>query len=49
VTLLLRLKDGKLLADAAMDIGSGKLLPLFFADRATPSQAAATTPDHPLL
>ena len=49
VTLLLRLKDGKLQPDAAMDIGGGKLLPLFFADRATPSQAAATTPDHPLL
>jgi len=49
VTLLLRLKDGKLKADAAMDIGGGKLLPLFFADKATPSQAAATTAEHPLL
>ena len=49
VTLLLRLKDGKLQADATMDIGGGKLLPLFFADKVAPSQAAATTPDHPLL
>ena len=49
VTLLLRLKDGKLRADAAMDIGGGKLLPLFFADKATPSQSAATTAEHPLL
>ena len=49
VTLLLRLKDGKLQADAAMDIGGGKLLPLFFADKAPPSLAAATTAEHPLL
>jgi hypothetical protein len=49
VTLLLRLKDGKLLADAAMDIGGGKLLPLFLADKAASSQAAATTAEHPLL
>jgi hypothetical protein len=49
VTLLLRLKDGKLLADAAMDIGGGKLLPLFFADKAAPPQAAATKAAHPLL
>ena len=49
VTLLLRLQDGKLQADAAMDIGGGKLLPLFFADKAPPSLAAATTAEHPLL
>ena len=49
VTLLLRLKDGKLQADAAMDIGGGKLLPLFFVDKAAPSQAAANTAAHPLL
>jgi hypothetical protein len=32
-----------------MDIGGGKLLPLFFADKATPSLAAATKAAHPLL
>ena len=49
VTLLLCLKDGKLQADATMDIGVGKLLPLFFADKAAPPLAAATTAEHPLL
>jgi hypothetical protein len=49
VTLLLRLKDGKLRADAAMDIGGGKLLPLFFADKAAPSLAVAPKAAHPLL
>ncbi len=50
VTLLLRLKDGKLQADAAMDIGGGKLLPLFFADKAAPPQAATSSAgQHPLL
>jgi len=47
VTLLLRLKDGKLQADAAMDIGGGKLLPLFFADTEATHQAAATKATHP--
>jgi hypothetical protein len=32
-----------------MDIGGGKLLPLFFADKATPSLAVATKAAHPLL
>ena len=49
VTLLLRLKDGKLQADATMDIGGGKLLPLFFADKAAPSLAVSTKAAHPLL
>jgi hypothetical protein len=50
VTLLLRLKDGKLQADATMDIGGGKLLPLFFADKAALPQAAKSSArQHPLL
>ena len=49
VTLLLRLKDGKLQADAAMDIGGGKLLPLFFADKAAPSLAVSTKAAQPWL
>ena len=50
VTLLLRLKDGKLQADAAMDIGGGKLLPLFFADHATAVQLPPREPaPHRLL
>ncbi len=38
ITLLLRLKDGKLPPDAVLDPGNGKLLPLFFAERAVPFQ-----------
>jgi hypothetical protein len=33
VTLLLRLKDGDLPPDALLDVGGGRTLPLFRADR----------------
>ncbi len=33
VTLLLRLKDGKLSPDAALDLGNGQVLPLFLPTR----------------
>lgn len=33
VTLLLRLKDGLLQCDAELDVGGGKMLPLFLPER----------------
>jgi hypothetical protein len=50
VTLLLRVKDGKLIPDAALDIGGGRSLPLFLPEQAGPlSQPQPRSTAHPLL
>jgi len=50
VTLLLRLKDGKLISDAALDIGGGRSLPLFLPEQAEPlRQPQPRSTAHPLL
>lgn len=50
VTLLLRFKDGKLTADAFLDIGGGKSLPLFRPNQlGDAGSAKRTSGHHPLL
>lgn len=50
VTLLLRVKDGRLIPDAALDIGSGRFLPLFLPEQAGPlRQPQPRSSAHPLL
>jgi hypothetical protein len=50
VTLLLRVKDGKLIPDAALDIGGGRSLPLFLTEQAEPLRQPQPRPTtHPLL
>jgi len=49
VTLLLRLKDGKLPPDATLDIGDGKSLPLFRPDTVAQFRPVAAKTSHPLM
>lgn len=49
VTLLLRVKDGKLLPDAMLDVGDGRSLPLFHPDKAAQFRTVATKTSHPLM
>lgn len=50
ITLLLRVKDGKLIPDAALDIGGGRSLPLFLPEQAGPlRQPQLRSSAHPLL
>jgi hypothetical protein len=50
VTLLLRVKDGKLIPDAALDIGGGRSLPLFVPEQVGPlRQPESRSTAHPLL
>lgn len=52
VTLLLRLKDGKLLPDAMLDLGNGRLLPLFRPEKAAQLRTVPATKSpgpNPLL
>jgi hypothetical protein len=50
ITLLLRVKDGKLMPDAALDIGGGRSLPLFLTAQAGPlRQPQPRSTAHPLL
>ena len=49
VTLLLRLKDGKLLPDAMLDLGNGKSLPLFRPEKAAQFRTATAKTSHPLM
>ena len=51
ITLLMRVKDSKLLPDATLDLGNGKSLPLFRPDKVTqlrPASSTKTSP-HPLM
>ena len=48
MTLLIRLKDGKLQADALFELGNGQLLPLFNPQKAALFQKKPSRP-HPLL
>jgi hypothetical protein len=50
ITLLLRVKDGKLIPDAALNIGGGRSLPLFLTEQAGPlRQPQPRSRAHPLL
>ena len=48
MTLLIRLKDGKLQADALFELGNGQLLPLFNPQKVALFQKKPRSP-HPLL
>jgi hypothetical protein len=47
-TLLIRVKDGRLLPDAWLEVGPGRLLPLFLASSAV-SLRKTPRSSHPLL
>ncbi len=47
-TLLIRVKDGRLVPDAWLEIGPGRQLPLFLASSAPPLRQTPTR-SHPLL
>lgn len=50
VTLLLRIKDGKLLPDATIDVGNGRFQPLFCPDKVALLRIAKNARGpHPLL
>jgi len=48
MTLLIRLKDGKLQADAVLDLGNGQDLPLFDPQKVALHRKVSSNPD-PLL